>query len=198
VNTRGGSSSSFDTNDVRKVNVVISLRLGKKADTHVGEQDVTDSPFPSSSLPYPQGDEIYPSPMIQILSEDVDGPKESKSVHDSTSPKDPLTPSTGVTRPPPPFPNQLKGKKVQSYVDKIRKTFSQVKINILLLDVIQQMPPYAHFLKDLCTTKRATNVSEKAFSASNVSSIISNQVPIKCKDLGCPTILIVISHHNIH
>ena len=31
-----------------------------------------------------------------------------------------------------------------------------------------------------------------------MSSIISNQVPIKCKDLECPTISIVIGHHNIN
>jgi len=38
ANLRGGSSSSFDPNDVRKVNAIILLRSGKKVDTHVGEQ----------------------------------------------------------------------------------------------------------------------------------------------------------------
>ena len=46
VNPRGGCSSSFDPNVVRKVNAVISLRLGNKVDAHVGEQDMNDS------LPY--------------------------------------------------------------------------------------------------------------------------------------------------
>ena len=58
--------------------------------------------------------------------------------------------------------------------------------------------PYAHFLKDLCTTKRAINVPKRAFLASNVSSIMSNQVPLKWKDSGCPMISIVIRNHNIH
>jgi len=31
-----------------------------------------------------------------------------------------------------------------------------------------------------------------------MSSIISNQVPLKCKDSGCPTILLVVDHHNVH
>ena len=136
--------------------------------------------------------------MIQIPSKDVDGPKEGESIHHSTSLKDSPTLSTCVVRPPPPFPNRLKGKNMQSHFDSVRETFFQVKINIPLLDVIQQMLPYAHFLKDLYTTQRATNVPKRAFLASNVSSIISNQVPIKCKDPGCPIVSIVIGHHNIH
>lgn len=46
-------------------------------------------------------------------------------------------------------------KKDQTHVDRIRKTFSQVKINILLLDSIQQMPLYGRFLKDLYTSKES-------------------------------------------
>ena len=59
------------------------------------------------------------------------------------------------------------------------------------------MPPHAKFLKELCTTKRATNVPKKAFLASNVSSIISCQIPTKYKDLGCPTISVVIGDQII-
>ena len=75
--------------------------------------------------------------------------------------------------PLPPFPHRLK-KKGQAHVENMRETFSQGKINIPLLDAIQQMPPYARFLKDLCTTKSATNVPRKAFLASNTSSILSH------------------------
>ena len=82
------------------------------------------SPSLSSSLPSLQGDDVFPSPMIQIPFKDVDGPKESESIHDSISPKDSPIPFTNVARPTPPLPNQLKGKRVQSHVDKIRETFS--------------------------------------------------------------------------
>ena len=63
--------------------------------------------------------------------------------------------------PLPPFPHRLK-KKDRAHVEKMRETFSQVKIDIPLLDVIQQMPPCAIFLKDLCTTKRVNNMPRKA------------------------------------
>ena len=59
------------------------------------------------------------------------------------------------------------------------------------------MSPYARFLKELCTTKRATVVNKRAFPTSNVSSIVSNQIPIKYKDPGCPIILIVIGDQLI-
>jgi len=60
------------------------------------------------------------------------------------------------------------------------------------------MPPYAKFLKELCTTKGITNVPKKAFLALNVSSIISHHILAKYKDSGCPTISIVIGDQTTH
>jgi len=60
------------------------------------------------------------------------------------------------------------------------------------------VPPYARFLKELCTTKRVTAAPERAFLASNVNSIISNQIPVKYKDPSYPMISIVISDQVIH
>jgi len=99
--------------------------------------------------------------------------------------------------PLPPFSHRLK-KKDQAHVEKMGETFSRVKINIPLLDAIQQMPPYARFLKDLCTTREPLFVSKKAFLASGASSILSYQIPVKYKDPGCPTISIVIGDQLIH
>jgi len=73
----------------------------------------------------------------------------------------------------------------------MRETFSQVKFNTPLLNAIQQMPPYARFLKDLCTTK-------EPLLASDASSILSHQILVKYKDPGCPTISIVIRDRLIH
>ena len=85
--------------------------------------------------------------------------EESRKGDDSSQP---LTVEQ-VHKPTAPFPNRLRNKKDHAHVDKIRETFYQVKINIPLLDVIQQMLPYAKFLKELCITKRMTNVPKKAF-----------------------------------
>ena len=64
-------------------------------------------------------------------------------------------------------------------MDKVREIINQVKINVPILDAIQQVPSYAKFLKDMCTKKRMTNVPKKNFIATNISELLSNQIPVK-------------------
>ena len=58
-------------------------------------------------------------------------------------------------------------------------------------------PSYAKFLKDMCTKKRKTNVPKKVFLATNISELLSNQIPVKYKDPGCPTISCTIGQTAI-
>ena len=51
--------------------------------------------------------------------------------------------------PPPPFPQALRGKKKALKQEGILEVLRQVKVNILLLDMIKQVLTYAKFLKDL-------------------------------------------------
>ena len=64
----------------------------------------------------------------------------------------------------------------------------QVKVNIPLLDLINQVPAYAKFLKDLCTIKRGLGIEKKAFLTEHVSALIQSKYPVKYKDPGSPTI----------
>ena len=64
----------------------------------------------------------------------------------------------------------------------------EVKVNILLLDMIKQVPAYAKFLKDLCTIKKRLNVNKTDFLTKQVSSIIQCKTPMKYKDPGSPII----------
>jgi len=59
------------------------------------------------------------------------------------------------------------------------------------------MPPYAGFLKDLRTTKKATGVPKKAFSTLGANSILS-QILVKYKNPCCPNVSIVIGDQLIH
>ena len=77
-------------------------------------------------------------------------------------------------------------------MDKIIEMFNQVKINVPLLDAIQQVPYYTKFLKDMCTKKRKTNVPKKVFLTTNISGLLSGPIPVKYKDPGCPTIVYTI------
>ncbi|KAI3472902.1 hypothetical protein Pfo_031201 [Paulownia fortunei] len=56
--------------------------------------------------------------------------------------------------PPAPFPQRLQATHKLNSNAEIFEIFKQVKINIPLLDAIKQVPPYAKFLKGLCTIKR--------------------------------------------
>ena len=62
--------------------------------------------------------------------------------------------------------------------------FNQVKLNVPLLDTIQQVRTYAKFLKDICTKKRKINVPKKVFLATNISEILFGPIPVKYKDPG--------------
>ena len=82
-------------------------------------------------------------------------------------------------------------------MDKIIEIFNQVKINVPLLDAIQQVPSYTKFLKDMCTKKGKTNVSKKVFLATNISELLSGPIPLKYKDPGCSTIACTIGQAEI-
>jgi hypothetical protein len=79
------------------------------------------------------------------------------------------------------------------------KVFKQVKINIPLLDAIQQVPAYAKFLKDLCTQKRKSrnHLPMKVLLIEHVSSLIQHNTPPKIKDPGAPTISCIIGQKEI-
>ena len=93
---------------------------------------------------------------------------------------------------PPPFPQALKAKKKAINQVELLEVPRQVKFNILLLDMIKQVPTYAKFLKDLCIVKRGLNVDKKAFLTEQVSVIIQCKTLVKYKDPGCLTISVNI------
>ena len=95
-----------------------------------------------------------------------------------------------------PFPNRLANQKTNAQMEKIRKIFNQVQINVPLLNAIQQVPSYAKYLKDMCTKKRKANVP-KVFMASNISELLTGPIPVKYKDPGSPTISYIIGQTTI-
>ena len=98
---------------------------------------------------------------------------------------------------PPPFPQELRGKKKASQQAGILEVLRQVKVNIPLLDIIKQVMAYAKFLKDLCTIKKGLGIEKKAFLTEQVSSIIQSKNPVKYKNPGSPTISVNIGGNCI-
>ncbi|CAN6583779.1 unnamed protein product [Malus baccata var. baccata] len=76
----------------------------------------------------------------------------------------------------------------------ILETFRKVQVNIPLLDAIKQVPRYAKFLKELCTTRRRISNKEVVQVSENVSAVLQRKLPPKCKDPGSFTIPCVIGN----
>ncbi|XP_048427198.1 uncharacterized protein LOC125471147, partial [Pyrus x bretschneideri] len=74
------------------------------------------------------------------------------------------------------------------------ETFRKVQVNIPLLDAIKQVPRYAKFLKELCTTRKRMSTKEVVKVGENVSAILQRKLPPKCKDPGSFTIPCVIGN----
>ncbi|XP_050919704.1 uncharacterized protein LOC127137276 [Lathyrus oleraceus] len=100
-----------------------------------------------------------------------------------------------------PFPHRILKDKRTGDGDKEREildVFRKVAVNIPLLDVIKQVPKYAKFLKDLCTSKKRLKGNERVNLGRNISALIrpkhspekaivsslNQAIPQKCKDPG--------------
>ncbi|KAM1145956.1 hypothetical protein ACFX19_038552 [Malus domestica] len=92
------------------------------------------------------------------------------------------------------FPSRLKQSKKEENEKDILETFRKVQVNIPLLDAIKQVPRYAKFLKELCTTRRRISNKEVVQVSENVSAVLQRKLPPKCKDPGSFTIPCVIGN----
>ncbi|XP_016723785.1 uncharacterized protein [Gossypium hirsutum] len=96
-------------------------------------------------------------------------------------------PESEVQKPvvmPPPFSGRLARDKKEKEEKEILETFRKVEVNIPLLDAIKQIPRYAKFLKELCTSKRRLIGNERVNVGENVSAVLQKKVPPKYKDQG--------------
>ena len=87
-----------------------------------------------------------------------------------------------------PFPSRFAQSKKAASDKEIFDTFRKVQVNIPLLEAIKQVPKYAKFLKELCTSKRRLKEGEVVRVNENVSAVIQRKLPPKCKDPGSFTI----------
>jgi hypothetical protein len=96
----------------------------------------------------------------------------------------------------PPFPVSSSRSKKEDKEKEILEVFKKVELNIPLLDAIKQIPKYAKFLKELCTTKRAFKLKghEMVSMGEVVSAVVQKNMPLKQKDPGAFTIPCVIGN----
>ncbi|CAN6678215.1 unnamed protein product [Malus baccata var. baccata] len=122
-------------------------------------------------------------------------PQPSKTSHPSTSGKNvPNVVISNTNLPNVPFPRRFAQSKKEESEKDILDTFRKVQVNIPLLDAIKQVPRYAKFLKELCTTRKRISNKEVVKVSENVSAVLQRKLPPKCKDPRSFTIPCVIGN----
>ncbi|CAN6720974.1 unnamed protein product [Malus baccata var. baccata] len=151
--------------------------------------------LPSSTIPNPNGGFESAKAILLRSGKEIwagltpsqSGPKEVEKLQIEEEEASPLTAKVGA---PLPF---MQTKKEEAEKD-ILETFRKVQVNIPLLDAIKQVPRYAKFLKELCTTRKRMSTKEVVKVGENVSAILQRKLPPKCKDPGSFTIPCVIGN----
>ncbi|XP_075100128.1 uncharacterized protein LOC142176414 [Nicotiana tabacum] len=102
-----------------------------------------------------------------------------------------------VARPPPPFPQRLQKLKDDVAYKKFLDILKQVQINILLVDILQEVPKYAKYIKDIVANKRRLTEFETMALTEECGSRIQGKLPQKLKDPSSFTIQISIGKHTV-
>ena len=118
----------------------------------------------------------------QANKKDTSVPKEQVAF----TPIQPSTPkpSSNAT----PFPQRLKKQNLDKFFSKFIHIFKSLHINLLFVDVLEQMPKYAKFLKKVLLNKRKLVDNEKVMLTEECNAILQRKLPPKLKDPGSFTI----------
>ena len=87
-----------------------------------------------------------------------------------------------------PFPQILRKVRREEQFSKFLDTFKKIEINIPFAEVINQMPIYAKFLKEILSKKKKIAEEGIVNLTATCSAIIQQMLPAKMKDLGSFTI----------
>ena len=83
--------------------------------------------------------------------------EESEKLEEKETPT-PLKPDLKEYKPLLPFSSRLKSSKCEREYEDIMEIFRKVEVNIPLLYIIQHIPRYAKFLKNLCVSKKKNEI----------------------------------------
>ncbi|CAN6712725.1 unnamed protein product [Malus baccata var. baccata] len=179
-NPKGGfeSAKAITLRSGKEVGAGPTSKTGHNED-EILQMEEEESRLPTAKVvpPLPQ---VRKTPNLPNLSHK--GKNVSNSVHTNVFPSNV------------PFPSRFMQTKKEEAEKDILETFRKVQVNIPLLDAIKQVPRYAKFLKELCTTRKRMSTKEVVKVSENVSAILQRKLPPKCKDPGSFTIPCVIGN----
>ena len=76
---------------------------------------------------------------------------------------------------------QLKKERQEKQYSKILVVFEKLHINIPFLKVLEQMPSYARFMKDILSCKKKFKYNETVMLTEECSAILQNKLPPKLR-----------------
>ncbi|CAN6585955.1 unnamed protein product [Malus baccata var. baccata] len=138
-------------------------------------------------------DEEQSTPTTRVETSLPQAPKAPKPSKLANKGKEvPILINSNIVPPNVPFPRRFMQSKNEEAEKDILETFRKVQVNIPLLDAFKQVPRYAKFLKEFCTTRKRISSKEVVKVSENVSAVLQRKLPTKCKDPGSFTIPCVI------
>ena len=96
-----------------------------------------------------------------------------------------------------PYSHRLGKTKQDMHFSKLYSMLSKVQVNLPLLQMIENVPLYAKFFKELCSRKRKLGVHEFFFASEVVNSVLQQNLPPKLKDPGSFNINITIGNGEV-
>ncbi|KAL5572868.1 hypothetical protein UlMin_022465 [Ulmus minor] len=114
----------------------------------------------------------------QVIEEDTSGPKDQDATTTIEQPL--LKPSSNAI----PFPQRLRKQNLDKQFSKFIDIFKSLHINLPFVDMLEQMPKYAKFLKEVLSNKRRLEANEKVMLTEECSAILQRKLLPKKLGLG--------------
>ena len=96
----------------------------------------------------------------------------------------------------PPFPNRLNKQVEDKQYSKFLNMFRSLHINVPFADLLEQMPKYARYLKEIITKKHKLAEHETVMLTEESSALLKRKLPPKLRDPGSFSIPCTIG--NLH
>ncbi|KAL5572943.1 hypothetical protein UlMin_022540 [Ulmus minor] len=94
------------------------------------------------------------------------------------------------------FPQRLRKQNLDKQFSKFIDIFKSLHINLPFVDMLEQMPKYAKFLKEVLSNKWKLEANEKVMLTEECNAILQRKLPPKLKDPGSFTIPCTIGDFN--
>ncbi|XP_049359162.1 uncharacterized protein LOC125823824 [Solanum verrucosum] len=182
---------SFDATDQNVKEMCTELSgIGQKVDAHAVlikklEQQFNSQRKQTIDLPIPSD----VGKVVETYEDEVKVTGETKDVAEKNAKLNQKV--VPMPKPPPSFPQRLVKKTEEAKYRRFMTMLKQLSINVPLIEVLEKMPGYAKFMKDLVTKKRAVSI-ESDERLQHCSAMSTRSLVQKKEDSRAFTILCTI------